>query len=311
MVETFEAAGSTRRGILGTALVLPMAAMSARASATATSVGSSGTAANKATVRSYLDACDLGQADKIDSFIDPDVKWWILARRQFDSETIKKVNRKRFPADGSRRSSILGIVAEGDRVAVEFETEVTTGGVKAYKVYHHLFVVRGGVFTAVNEYLDPPPLDKPFAVSQALAPGAKPWRPADPSRESLEQTRAVATAFLAPGPQNLSLDLTDPGFRWWVAGWGYLDFRSYFGKLRTAMVGHPMAAPISYDKRIIGTTVEPGRAAIEISTDAVFPEYDYVNRFHCAVTVRDGKIVEMHEHTDHSAGARGGIPEVR
>jgi ketosteroid isomerase-like protein len=306
-----EGAFATRRGLLKSAVVLPITVASRKVRSAALATEPAEEARNAQIVRSYLQACDAGDVAGMASFVSPDVAWWILGRRQFDARTINQINEKRYPVGGSQRSSIVGIIAEGKRVAVEYETETVTGDTKTYRMYHHLFVVSGGRFTAVNEYLDPPPLDKPFSVSQALAPGAQPWRPADPARESAEQTRAVATAFLAPGPQNLSLDLTAPGFRWWVGGWGYMDFRDYFAKLRTLMAAHPMAPPIKYNKGIIGMTVEPGRVAVEISTDAVFPQYDYVNRFHCAVTVRDGKIVEMHEHTDHSAGARGGIPEVR
>ena len=300
-----------RRGLLKAAMALPLIAISSRAAAAADPAGPAMNGLNKHIVSAYLQACDAGDAAKMASFVSPEVKWWILARRQFDAPMIERINEKRYTEHGFRRSSILGIAAEGERVAVEYETEIRANGVSSYKLYHHLFVVRDGKFIAVNEYLDPPPLDKPFAVSQALATGAEPWRPADAERESSAQTRAVALAFLAPGPQNLSLALTAPGFRWWVAGWGYMDFRDYFSKLRTIMAAHPLPMPISYSKEIIGLTVEPGRAAVEISTNAVFPEYDYVNRFHCAVTVRDGKIVEMHEHTDHSAGARGGIPDIK
>jgi ketosteroid isomerase-like protein len=188
-MDEIEGAFATRRGLLMSAIILPIAATSGIARSADFAGWPAAGEDNKRLVKAYLQACDAGDADKLASFISPDVKWWILARRQFDAKTIKQINEKRYPAGISRQSTIIGIVADGERVAVEYETETADSESKSYKVYHHLFIVRGGRFIAVNEYLDPPPLDKPFLVSRL-------WRkPPDFSREEASAVDSANSVY--------------------------------------------------------------------------------------------------------------------
>jgi|GEM_PF-3083137 len=52
------------------------------------------------------------------------------------------------------------------------------------------------------------------------------------------------------------------------------------------------------------------RAAVLIDTDAIYPQHDYINRFHVVVKVRNGKVVEMREHTDRNASIKAGFPDI-
>ena len=72
----------------------------------------------------------------------------------------------------------------------------------------------------------------------------------------------------------------------------------------------PQERPVSGGKVIAGMTVEGERAAVLINTDIIYPTHDYINRFHCVVRVRGGKIIEMHEHTDRNGSIKAGFPDL-
>src|ERR1700722_18092685 len=215
-----------RRSILKLGLAAPLLAAASRGGfAAAQAAGADDTrSANKALVLSYIQACDQGDIPKLYSIIAPDAQWWILGRRDFDRKTLMGINRGRYPPGVSRESEILGIVADGDRVAVEYETATLANGVKVFSDFHHLFVVRNGAIVSAQEYLDPPPLAVPFAVTQAHPPGRSVAIPDPPSPANDARSRAVTEAFIENnGPQTLSHELRAPDFRWWLPGYGYRD----------------------------------------------------------------------------------------
>lgn len=263
--------------------------------------------ANKALVLGYVEACDRGDIARIDALLAPEAAWWIVGRRDFDRATIMKINEGRYPPDGSRRSSILGIVAEADRVAVEYEMVTVEDGRDAYRVFHHLFVMEDGLIRSVREYLDPPPLDRPFGSSQAFPPDL-PKRPArNPELDDAARTRAVALAFLT-GEEPLSPALRSADFRWWITHFGYRDLDDYIAKLMKLMSSARPQTPTGPTTRDMLLTVEGDRAAVHLLKDTIFPDYDYANRFHMVVIVRDGRVVELREHNDLGAAVRGGLP---
>jgi hypothetical protein len=60
---------------------------------------------------------------------------------------------------GSMRLSIVGVTAEGDRVAVEAEGAADLKNGRRYEnKYHFLFEVKHGVIVAVREYTDTAPV---------------------------------------------------------------------------------------------------------------------------------------------------------
>jgi ketosteroid isomerase-like protein len=76
----------------------------------------------------------------------------------------------------------------------------------------------------------------------------------------------------------------------------------------TTMKARPVVTPILSETAITGMTVEGGRVAVQVSRNIIFPNYDYINRFHIVLIVRHGKILEMREHNDLAAAIRGGLP---
>jgi len=266
---------------------------------------------NKALVRSYIAAIDNGDMALVDRLVSPQVQWWIVSRGDFDRDLVMQINQRRYSPDIVRHSTILGIAAEGDRVAVEFETATTRDAQPVFIVYHHLFECRDDQIVSVREWTDPRVKPPRFTTSQAAPTGLEPWPEPAQSEVDEAQTRAIATAFLEPGEQNLSADLVAPGYRWWVNGRGYDDMFAFFAKLIPQMMemgrNNP---PVRYSKKIAGMTVEGERAAVLIHTDVIYPEHDYINRFHVAVRVRNGKVIEMREHTDRNASEKAGFPDL-
>lgn len=300
----------SRRDILRLGLAVPLvAAGSTSIRAAARQSPANAREANKAVVLAYLQACDQGDVAAMNAVIAAGATWWIVGRRDYDRSTIMAINAGRYKPDGSRRSTILGIAAEADRVALEYETATVERGVTRYRVYHHLFIVRNGAIHAAREYLDPPPLAQPFTVSQAHPPGGVPWVARAVNTKTEAQTREVALAFLT-GSTPLPKELRSPQFRWWVTGYGYHDLDDYLTKLQDIMrsAPGPREAPVFPTTRDMSITVEGERAAVHLVKDTIFPNYDYANRFHMVVLVRDGKVVELREHNDLGAAIRGGLP---
>jgi ketosteroid isomerase-like protein len=170
-------------------------------------------------------------------------------------------------------------------------------------------VVRNGAIASVREYLDPPPLAKPFAVTQAHPPGRSVAIPDPPSPANDARSRAVAEAFVANrGPQTLSRELRAPDFRWWLPGVGYRDVDRYMSTVMSIMKSRPRVDTVSAETLYTGTIVEGGRVTVQISRNLIFPDYDYWNRLHLVLIIRDGKVLELREHQDLGSAIRGGMP---
>jgi ketosteroid isomerase-like protein len=297
-----------RRRLLGFGLAAPIAALAANQ---ALAAGAPDKAANKAVVMAYLDACDRGDLAKIDALVSPNVKWWMVSRGDFDRDLMMKINARRFDPATPRHSTIFGVAAEGDQVAVEFETPLVQNGQHIFVVYHHLFQVQNGSIVSIREWTDPRVRAPRFTVSQIAPAGMQPWPAPLPGEVDEAKTRSVAYTFLQPGPQNMSKDLIGPGYRWWVNGRGYDDMFAFFAKLTPQMQAMGQAeAPVTFHKGITGMVVEGERAAVLINTDGIYPTHDYINRFLCVVRVRNGKVIELHEHSDRYGSMKAGFPDI-
>ena len=92
-----------------------------------------------------------------------DATWWIAGRKeQLPAAGVygkEKIGRLFYNLTGQLRNglkmTVKGMVAEGDKVAVEVESHGELKNGRVYKQeYHPLITIRDGKISAVREYLD-------------------------------------------------------------------------------------------------------------------------------------------------------------
>lgn len=82
----------------------------------------------------------------------PDAVWWVPGRPEIPARDILGM-MKGLMSEG--RMEILGVLAEGDRVAVESRSFMKTQDGRDYSnSYHFLVEFRDGLVTRVKEYCD-------------------------------------------------------------------------------------------------------------------------------------------------------------
>ncbi|MCZ6830316.1 MAG: nuclear transport factor 2 family protein [Gammaproteobacteria bacterium] len=115
---------------------------------------------NKKTVSAFLDAMNRGDTGAILEAYTEDGQVWTMGNTMISGKYSKE-QIKGF-ADGiyeafpqGLRFNIVGMVAEGDRVAVEAESEgAHASGVNCNNHYHFLFTLRDGKVVQLKEYMD-------------------------------------------------------------------------------------------------------------------------------------------------------------
>jgi ketosteroid isomerase-like protein len=110
--------------------------------------------ANKALVYRYTQAVIDGDMQTIEALQHRDVKWWVLGQGVIDRERFNEMVRSGLIAAQKRSVNIIGITAEGDRVAYEAEGEMVFPGRVYRNHYHNLLVIRDGLIVEGREYMD-------------------------------------------------------------------------------------------------------------------------------------------------------------
>ncbi len=93
----------------------------------------------------------------------PEASWWVLGdpqrlrvsglRQRAQIERLLEGVKRAMP--GGMQHVVHGVIAEGDRVAVEVEARGERGDGRPYhNRYHFLFEIRDGLIVAVREYMD-------------------------------------------------------------------------------------------------------------------------------------------------------------
>jgi len=126
----------------------------------------SDTEANKAVVRRYMRAVEEGDVETIEALQHPDCRWWILGHGDMSrADFIASVKGGLLTAR-KRTAEIIGMTAEGDRVAVEVRGEM----VFPYRIYrneyHNLLIIRDGRIVSGKEYMDTRAVAEVFSIGE-------------------------------------------------------------------------------------------------------------------------------------------------
>lgn len=123
---------------------------------------------------------------------------------------------------------------------------------------------------------------------------------------AIEENREIALTFLKSLETGPRMDLLADDLRWWVQGRGDMDKAQFVDVVAAAI---KVKAPSRMDIRHV--TAEENRVAIECDGKGRFHDgRAYENTYHFLFILRDGLIVEVHEHHDtaYARDAMGALP---
>jgi uncharacterized protein len=112
------------------------------------------TEANKKIARRYMQAIVDGDIATIEALQHPDCTWWILGLGDMTRQAFIDNVRDGLLTASKRVADIVGITAEGDRVAVEVRGEMTFPNSVYRNEYHNLLIIRDGLIVSGKEYMD-------------------------------------------------------------------------------------------------------------------------------------------------------------
>lgn len=119
------------------------------------------TEANKQLVKKYFEAFSAGKVDDFLSMMSDDATWWVAGDFPLSGTKTKaefgELLKTQLPTLAPQGIQIApkSFTAEGDRVAVEAESQAHIANGKTYNNRYHFAVeVRDGKICAVREYLD-------------------------------------------------------------------------------------------------------------------------------------------------------------
>lgn len=108
----------------------------------------------KLIVTRFLKAVEQGDEAIIDALQAPDCTWWIVGHGAMSRADYIAAVKSMLLTAQCRKVEMIGMIAEGDTVAVEVRSEMHFGGRIYRNEYHDLFVVRDGLIVHGREYFD-------------------------------------------------------------------------------------------------------------------------------------------------------------
>ena len=113
-------------------------------------------AAAKSVVRAYYDALNRRDIDALMAIYTDDARTWVAGQGAFAGwhPVSREALAAFFEMFESLRFTLLDMTAQGDRVAVELESEGTLRGAPYTNQYHNLVLVRGERVAELKEYYD-------------------------------------------------------------------------------------------------------------------------------------------------------------
>jgi uncharacterized protein len=125
--------------------------------------------ANKLVATRFLHAIETGELPTIEALLDPGFHWWVAAWGDRTRAAFIEGLKRTMSGFEQREVKVIGITAEGERVAVEAEGRFERPGLVYRNTYHYLFIVRDGRITRGCEYFD----TAAAAAAFGPPPGAK------------------------------------------------------------------------------------------------------------------------------------------
>jgi ketosteroid isomerase-like protein len=110
--------------------------------------------ANKTVVRRFLGAIESGDVDTIEALQAPECTWWVAGGGDMSRAAYADAVKTMLLTATSRRVEIVGLIGEGDTVAVEIRSRMAFGERVYANEYHDLFVIRDGRIVRGHEYFD-------------------------------------------------------------------------------------------------------------------------------------------------------------
>ncbi len=280
---------------------------------------------------SHLTGSDI---DAALSLLADDATWWVLGKPDLFPVTGTRSNREfgkilrdvHASLQDGMRMDVVGMVAEGDKVAAELHARATTIAGRAYdNRYHMLYTVRGAEIASVREYTDLMNIRDVFAVPDveprpcldrsgepARSEGSAPLRSGDIG--DLNAGKLVVIDFLElfrSGDIGAVLDMMTDDATWWVNGRPdlYPGARSWT-KAEMADVWLDLYGRLDGTLSMDPTAMiaEGNQVAAEARSHAITKAGAvYANDYHLLFTVRDRKIASVREYTDllHAAAVFG------
>lgn len=111
-------------------------------------------------VNGFFESISAGKIDQAFAAVAEDVQWWVPEELPFSGTKNKQqyfaiVNRIQSGFPTGFKLLVKSMIVEGDRAAVEVESEGTHVNGKRYNnKYHFLIQVQDGKFVAVKEYMN-------------------------------------------------------------------------------------------------------------------------------------------------------------
>ncbi len=102
----------------------------------------------------YFKAVEEGDVAAIEALHAPDASWWILGFGDLSRDAFIGAIKDMLLTADTRKVTVIGMVAEGDTVAVEVRSEMHFGDKVYANAYHDLIKVRDGQIVHGKEYLD-------------------------------------------------------------------------------------------------------------------------------------------------------------
>ena len=115
----------------------------------------SSTEESKAVALAYYEAMNSRDLDRIMGCYTEDATTWVLGSGPYaGTHSVTRALLGGFLESIELRFTILSMIAEGDKVAIELESEGAMGGKPYVNRYHNLIRVRDGRVAELSEYFD-------------------------------------------------------------------------------------------------------------------------------------------------------------